>query len=515
MSETSNCLGWRSALSDWRLWFCLTLFFLLRAPLLDRELVFEESLWIGGAKSLISGEGYKFYFGEFDKQFSGFHKPPLISLLLAGSNLLLGNETNSAFRMVPLILHALVLVVLLQCARLLTGSALRVGLLFVGLPYLVVSSTYIQTDTTVGILGYALVVWWLLLVASGSSGLGYFIAFVSSLWLVLGKTEIFVISATLSVLCSMLAVVAFRQPIRKWAAALGVFVIGGMAGVSAVYLFSEIVTNSSEGFWQIYQTVLSASKGIPIARDTAIVERLAAAWANVKAPILSWNLQWLWILGLVSFVLAITARRANGGAEKLLLLIVFGSAVLPLGVYLIGGYLGGSFPRTVVITTPSIILLVGLTSSVSRRIHLLASILAIFILLQNAEKLLAVERDPQSWTEFVNIQGFEETGRLLKAALPPNTAIFANDPIGFYYGGPYYDFALIEAYPDRMEKLFADDIASKIGAWAYFSDGGEYPKSGRLRRFYDLLQSRCQIERSVQVESFRIDFIRKPGCPAN
>jgi hypothetical protein len=316
----------------------LTLAYLVtRVGGLSRELVSEEGLFMMPGRLLFQGHGFDLY-----------HKPALTSLLL-GAFSFVGHDPIAGGRLVPFLTGLFICLL----PFVLTDSAVPSILVLLS-PFFLGAAAHMQTDSTVGLLGYGLVsaaifLWYR---TGGARGGAALVAGLVVLWL--GKLEIAVIASTVLVLIILL----LHPPGRARLARLSV--IATVVGVISFVLMTwTLGWTAGLGFSQsvggVVGTVTRISGDLmPQGAATGVGRRLLLF--NFLRAFQVDALFALVVFPVILVLLLLPDRRLlPGGLTGSLLL----AGLLPVAVYFAGGYVGDGFPRYFLIVFPPLLILHG------------------------------------------------------------------------------------------------------------------------------------------------------------
>ena len=481
----------------------LVVYVISRALLLDLEFTFEEPLWIKPGVNLLNGDGFVLYAGELDPEMSPFHKPPLLAVLLGLAHKLFG-DSNASFRIVPFALGLFSFLIALASVRELRGPVVAFALLYIFTPFLLVGANQVQIDGSVGLFGYSLLLYACLRGLRDRPGADALI-FAAGLWLTLAKTEIFVFGAP-GVAAAAYLGGGWR---RLWRHALvygGSFVLGSLL-IIGLSLYSR---GDIGGLLEIHTVIVSVLGGLAAQKvEGELYAHTILPFLYVGKLITSWHVSFLLLAAFVAMGWALYAGRRTGTPPApALTLGTF--ALVPAAIYLAVGFGGDGFPRYFLIVVPAC--LIAVTSLIEgQRWRRIVPVMVVIYALAYAPQMREIYRSDTSWTGYRGQGGFEAAGRFLRLTLPEGAKILAPDPVGFYYGGPYYDPALIEAYPDRFTRLVDGDIRDALETWVYFGDG-RYPEYGRLSPLWKKLEAECRIDRLVKIGTLQVARLTPPRC---
>ncbi|HVT04173.1 MAG TPA: hypothetical protein VHL58_12465 [Thermoanaerobaculia bacterium] len=383
-------------------------YFLTRVSGLSRELVSEEGKYLMPGRIFFLGQGFDLY-----------HKPPLTSLLL-GAFSFIGHDPVVGGRLVPFLVGLFVCLLPL----LLTDSVVPSILVLLS-PFFLGASAHMQTDPTVGLLGYGLAsagifLWYQ---SEGARGGAALVAGLFVLWL--GKLEIAVIASTVLFLVTL----ALSPPQRPRLIRLSI-ITTALGIVSFVLITWILGMTVGLGFPQsvgmVVRTVTRISGGL-------VHEGMADAGSNIARRLMllsllgAFQVNALFILALVPILVSILLL----GDERRSFLPLFGAlfvaAFLPIFVYFAGCYLGDGFPRYFLIVFPPLLILLGFSLqhlSPQRRRYLGAGtvILAMAFLLPD---VMAVWKSPWSVNVGRGTGGYRQATDLVSFLTRPGDLILA------------------------------------------------------------------------------------------
>lgn len=424
-------------------WLALA-FLLTRAGNLGRELVPEEGIFLAPGIALL-------HTGEFDL----FHKPPLTSLLL-GLGSTLGHDPIAGARLVPFLVGMFVCLY----PFLLTRSVVPSIIVLLS-PFLFAASAHMQTDPTVGLLGYTLVSGGILHWARDSERAmkRTLVAGLVVLWL--GKLEIAVIAT------AVLIAIRFLLP-RRRLRLLRVSLIATAAGIVLFFLVTALLGFSAD-------RSVSHSVGEVVHTVARISSELAAGSSALTgdAP----RLKIFHLLGEVLMpellILTVTPifyfgwRLPRGSELRIALAALLLAAVLPMAVYLFGGYPGDGFPRYFLIVIPPLLLALGIcvhaVDPPSRRSWNAVLILSSMLLL--APETYLLWKYPGSVTVHRNVYGYRDAALFAGSLTRPGDLILAPEAATHYVTQRRWIVVEeIEPYPSRHDnaRSQSNQIAAAI-----------------------------------------------------
>jgi hypothetical protein len=385
---------------------------------LSRELVTEEGMF------MMPGRVF-FETGRFTL----FHKPPLTTLLLGALSFAGGYDPFVGGRLVPFLVGFFVCALPLVLTRSWVISAVALAA-----PFLFAASSHMQTDPTVGLLGYGLVaagvfVWFR---SEGAGGGAALVSGLVILWL--GKLEIAIIAS--AALCLTLFMDApARRRLSK------TLVLGTVAGVVSFVLLTWILgatsgTPFSESVGEVVHTVTRISGDL--ASDAASASDLpgrkrAMLWYALrafKADVL---------FGILLLVLAAgELGRAQGTRRNLLARwALLPLVVVPIAVYFLGAYAGDGFPRYFLIVFPPLLLMAGdrlETMPAPFRRPAVALVLGLSCLMLLPETY-SLWRSPGSVNVRRGIEGYRRAALFVEAWTRPGDLILAPEAAVYYVPG--------------------------------------------------------------------------------
>jgi hypothetical protein len=403
---------------------CL-LYFLSRAGNLQRELVSEESVFLMPGRSLFEGSGFRWQWGEVAPDANPFHKPPLTSLLLGAFSLLTPDGVAGA-KLLPFLIGFFVCLFPFLVTRSVVPS-----LLILASPFFYGAASHMQTDPTVGLLGYTLVCWGILTAGNGARAPTYalLVSGMAVLWL--GKLEIAVMASLLLILCMLL------PPPNRRALLLKASVVATLLGILLLVGISWSLgrtTNRSlrNSLGRTYETVVGVT--------TATLEQHAAqegAGARSRSSLLQFAARFevthLFFLCLApSLAVLLFYRRLWSLRQPYLPLLA--AALIPVAVYFYVAYSGDGYPRYFLIVFPPLCALLGLClrelAPPWRRAVSAVIVLAGFAVM--APDTLAMMDSPGSPTVDRGVFGARAAAQALAALTKPGDLVMGPECATYY-----------------------------------------------------------------------------------
>ncbi|MDR3606941.1 MAG: hypothetical protein P4M08_06115 [Oligoflexia bacterium] len=332
-----------------QLFFLIIAYLLSRFNNLDRELASEEGFFLIPGRNFFEHRGYFARFGEFlntTDHVNPFHKPPLASLFL-GVFSFLSHDGIAGARLVPF-LSGLFVCLLPFCVT----SSWQPSVIVLVAPFFYAASSHMQTDPTVGLVGYSLVLIYWVSIFQGRRNIFPLLLGASFLWL--GKIEIAIIAGAASVATILLIDKKTRKHALKDVAVCNFFglvlftMCSWLLGLTAGFPFRKSV-------FEVFGTIFRISAGLKFSFGT-LLELLGIIRDQCGISLFFITLIPI-VVGSIFF-----SSRYNSNARKLQLSMVLFSFV-PLVVYLKGGYVGDGFPRYFLVVFPSLFLAAGFALS--------------------------------------------------------------------------------------------------------------------------------------------------------
>ena len=409
---------------------------------LSRELTNEESVFMLPGRHLFEGKGFEGYLGERldggPARFNPFHKPPLTSVLLGAFSFLSPDGITGA-RLVPFLTGLFVVLM----PFLLTGQWVPSLILMIA-PFLYAASSHMQTDPTVGLLGYSSVLVYWYQVHQGRRSLGWLIAGCVVLWT--GKIEIAVIAgaaslASLLILPRAARLASFKDlVVANVVGGLGFVLLSWILGLTANYPFRDSV-----GF--VVDTILRISKGLS---DSSLREPYGL-WRAFRIfggftliAILAVPLIGLWWKRSEQ-----AALRAVG--------VCLAFVVVPILVYGIGGYAGDMFPRYLLILFPPLALAAGIAlQGSSRQLRALRWAVAIGTIFVIGPAFSQIFREKGVVTVARGSMGYAAATQVARAHTGPDEWILGGERALWYARDRrWLVLETFESYPESQPKAFA------------------------------------------------------------
>ena len=386
---------------------------LTRAGNLSRELVPEEGLFMMPGRELFLGHGFDL-----------FSKPPLTSLLL-GAFSFAGQDMISGARLVPFLVGLFLSILPL----LLTGSVLPSALVLLS-PFFFAASAHMQTDPTVGLLGYglfsaALFRWY---TSEGKSGVGLLWCALLILWL--GKIEI----AAIATVVAAIVAISLRPPQpRKFflavmrASAAGVLlfiVLTWLLGLSAGVDFSGSVGEVVRTITRISGSLVQV--GI-VEHDSDIDRRqiLYGFLSEYGAPS-------LFALALIPSLLSLSRESSMESPTLRRSLALLVAGIVPVVIYFAGGYVGDGFPRYFLIVFPPLLILLGDRMGLAPRPDWIAWVVVVAGVFLMGPDIYRLWRSPASITVARGTIGYRGAAELITALTRRGDSILGPEPSTYY-----------------------------------------------------------------------------------
>ena len=390
--------------------YCLT-----RISGLSRELVSEEGMFMMPGRVFFQGQG-----------FNVFHKPPLTSLLL-GAFSFVGQDPIVGGRLVPFLIGLFICLLPLYLT-----SSVAPSILVLVSPFFLAASAHMQTDPTVGLLGYGLVsaavyLWYR---SDGHDGTSYLYCGLIVLWL--GKLEVAVIASTAIVMI----IVLFRPPERT--RLVKAFAVASLVAIlSFVFVTWLLGLTMNLGFrGSVGQVVGTVTR---ISGDLAVREAGGVESNIVRRLVLYRFLQAFHVEQLLGILLLpllatflILRERPRDALKLAGAMLTLG--LLPVVVYFAGSYLGDGFPRYFLITFPPLLILLGfalqlLTAGSHRAVALLTVLGAAALMLPAAFELW---KSPWNITVGRGFGGYRASAQLVGFMTRPGDLILTSEVASYY-----------------------------------------------------------------------------------
>jgi len=423
-------------------------YLLTRASKLGRDLVSEEAIFLMPGCFLLEHHGYYFDWGVFDPRANVFSKPPLTSVLL-GIFSFMGHDAVASARLLPF------LVGLLTCLiPLLVTESIVPSLLVLVSPFFYGAASHMQTDPTVGLLGYGLACWAIARYPKSSVTTHALLgAGIVILWL--GKIETAVIMTTVLATWIIWQPSGQRMRFLKSAGAstmaglgLSVF-ITWMLGHTVGLPFNESVGTVFETVVRVTGSTLNAHASTPVAGTHA--RRVLFQFASdFKVP-------HLFLMCMIPAMILMAKYRFLWSRDRPHALLLV-AALVPVVTYMTVGYVGDGFPRYFLIAFPPLIILLGLCLQELRPIWRFGVSLLLFAIgtgLMMPQTWQAI-RSPGSPTVSPGEEGTRQAAFLTKALTRPGDLVLAPDNMAFYLEGHRW---MIESsfapYPEMRTQAIA------------------------------------------------------------
>lgn len=460
-------------------------YLLTRVGHLSRELVSEESVFLMPGRFFFEGRGFFFNWGEFDPQALAFHKPPLLSLLV-GAMSFIGHDAVAGAKLVPFIVGFFVCLLPIYVTRSPVPS-----ILVLASPFFYGAASHIQTDPTVGLLGYCLVCWgmvklWADSSSRGKGAKGHWLIGCGIIILWCGKLEIAVLAS--------LAIIVFWLLLPKTKAlssvtyfaifsiiSIGLFVtvtwilgltvnrsfqesVGGVIGTIVRIVTGKIQTNIvSEGFDSTSRHVLLSYA------NNFKVTHLAALCLIPSIFILIWK-----------------GKMLKRGPY----LFLMAAAAIPAVVYFTVSYTGDGYPRYFLIIFPPLFLLLGLClQEVSRPLRTILSfaISLVGVAVMLPQTLIAIN-SPGSPTAFKGNYGYREAATVARALTMSGDLVMGPEAAMFYLQDRrYFVLESFAPYPERHYRALS--AASEVKAAIVASKLTEFGNEDIVGKIVETMKS--------------------------
>lgn len=437
------------------------LYLLTHGGNLGRELTSEEGYFTIPGRWFFESGHYQGYFGENlhggSNAHNPFHKPPGASLLLGAFSFLSPDGVTGA-RLAPLLAGWFAMLLPLLLTKRWVPS-----LLVLIAPFFYAGSSHMQTDPTVGLLGYGLVLIYWNTVWNGRPQLGWLVAGSIVAWT--GKVEIGVMAAFASALASCLlwrprgVPTAFRRVCRDLlvanVAGVGTFVLLTWAlGCTAGYDFG-----SSVGF--VIDTILRIGKILEV---SGAANR--PALYQIVANFHGWQLATLLAAPIALGIAALVRRGALQPPNRLArhaTFLAFG--VVPFAVYGIGGYVGDGYPRYFLIGYLALAVAAGSGLEALRarwpRFEVAGALLLLLVGLGTClPKTLAMMHEPSAITVQRGTTGWRLAAQLVDARAPAGLWVVGPERCYWYARSrPWLFLDTFDPYPAMREKTYQHEDA--------------------------------------------------------
>lgn len=440
---------------------------------LGRELSYEEGIFLTPGLNLFTGKAFEWTWGELVPHASAFHKPPLLSLLL-GTFAQLSPDPVVGARLVPFFCALFALV---GCA--VATRTVIPGLILLVSPLCFAASVHIQTDGTVGVLGYTMLVLGIFYM------LGNLQRRTATLWiwggmvvLWVGKLEIAVIGTGVCLGAAVLADASVRRyfVVQVILAAVAGFLLLCLLCLplarSANLSFESAMMELTGTVSRITQSGLEAQSAKPLGISPgrrALLEALARYdfWQTCST------------LLVPSALLLGSNWKALAGSWRLLLCL-FGAGLAPIAAYLTVGFPGDGYPRYFVWGLFAWALLLGWVWVHSRApwTKLVAAaviLLGVAAVIPKWEKLMRGPGHPASPQGAI---GYRDSAALLLATSQPDAILIAPEPASFYLPDrKIYVVDSFDPYPQRHATVRQNPAPS---GGSGFAGRGSIPEPAHL-----------------------------------
>jgi hypothetical protein len=317
---------------------------------LARDLVSEEAIFLMPGRFLFEGAGYYFNWGLIYPHADPFHKPPLTSLLLGAGSLLTPDGIVGG-RLVPFLVGFFVCVLPLLVTRSIVPS-----MLLLASPFFYGASGHMQTDSTVGLLGSALICWALGRVEDNFDRCSKRLLIAGLVVLWVGKLELAVIASV-----GLAVYVAFQSSkIRR--GVLPSLVVGTLTGIG-LFVVGSWLLGLASGF-PFAQSVGYVVNTVHRITTGTITQHAADAAARQSDQLWLWKaakaflVPQLFVLFLAPAAVILAAnRRLLARNRPHIYLALLG--ILPAVLYMSVGHPSDSFPRYFLTAFPPLSLLLG------------------------------------------------------------------------------------------------------------------------------------------------------------
>lgn len=424
----------------WPIVFVTIAYCVTRASSLGRDLVPEEPCFLGPGRFLLLGSGFSFDWGILSPHENAFTKPPLTSLLLGIFSFVGHNQVMGA-RLVPFLIGLWTCLLPLIA----TGSWVPSALLLMS-PFFYGAASHMQTDPTVGLLGYGLVCWGATrFVANESSSPRGLILIASGLLVLwLGKLETAILAT--SFLSIVFLLHERRWLLARWLVPVTIawvclfVVVTWELGRTANVPYSESVQN-------VYQTMTRITGSLSQMRNRPNLFRVLEAF----------KLPELFALCLVPSLAIMAAKGRAIRWRRSPQIYLLAASLIPGLAYLYGGFAGDGFPRYFLNVFPPLFILLGLClGELGSRAR---AWVAAAILVIGAAVMLPQTVRACSFSGSVNAApgttGTLDAANYLLAVTHPNDLVVAPDAAGYYLIGKRARLILqsFEEYPTRYDQV--------------------------------------------------------------
>ncbi len=388
----------------------------------------------------------------------------MLSFLLGAVTLLFDTSTVVC-RLVPFCLGVVSCYLWLKCVRILRGSVGVFALLIVATPLLLVGTNHLQTDGSVGLMGIS-VLGYLCLYELRRSRVAWSWFLCVGAWLAFSKTEIFAFGVIPTIVTGLLS-----GGWRRCAVLALAYIAGFVPAAVLIAGMSVMTFGDLRGLFEVYQTITRIVEPLIFSKiHSDHFGQALMPTSTIQQQLYLWNIPCFLVCGLFSTLAGLLPCRRDEQAplyREALALIAF---ILPPTLsYLFVGYGGDGFPRYYLIVVPFCFIAVAscLRSPFWQKA---LPFIALGYVCSQQVQLRDIYSKESSFTGFRGQEGFERAGVTLREVLPPHTKVLCPDPVGFYYGGPFYDISMTQPYPLRW-KDFVNSGYRQIGAWAFFKAG--------------------------------------------
>ncbi len=403
-------------------------YFLTRFGHLSRELVSEEGFFLFPGRNFFERGAFSGYWGHMPQWWPDqmpvnyFHKPPLTSLLV-GLFSFMGHDPVAGAILVPFLVGFAICLLPLVITRSIIPS-----LLILASPFFFAAASHIQTDPTVGLLGYGFVSVFIYKWFESEGKSGYLaLAFgLTVLWC--GKIEIAVISTVALCLIGILLQVPlrtlyFKNLISTSLLAFSCFILlTWLLGITAGYPF-----NDSVGF--VFRTILGISDGLlksQIAVKSPGNENRLEIWKLLAL----YRAQILFCLTAIPICIVV-ADRTSSRKPVLKSLLILG--LLPILVYFIGAYVGDGFPRYFLIAFPPLLIGLGLAlKSMHVRRKFAGAAICVLATISMLPQTISRFHQGGSATVMPGTGGYRELAAIVEMSTKPGDLVIGPEPILFY-----------------------------------------------------------------------------------
>jgi hypothetical protein len=394
----------------------------------------------------------------------------------------------------------------LRAAKELRASVSFTGIAFIFTPFLLVGANQIQTDGSVGLFGFSLLLY------SCVRGLddrvsSTLLVLASGFLLALAKTELFVLGSV-----GLLAAAALTEPPLRAALRLALYGGGGAAAALVIAAMSVQTFGDLRGLFDVYGTVIrigafAAGANLGHADQGSILQGTKAVLGTLR----SWRLHVIIVASVASLIALAALGRRRDDKKLLRDSVILAAFALPVpAAYLGVGWSGDGFPRYFLPAMPACLLAIAMLKRVTGGRPILP-VAAIIYAVAFTSQIGRIYEQPVSRTGFAGQGGFEQAGVLLKELLPPGALVMGPDPVAYYYGRSFVDISLTEPYPEKWSDMVQVGY-THLHAWVYFRGQGRGPSGDRQESLWRKLQAECRVDRVIPVGSLEIAILQKPRC---